>query len=66
MQAQQTAGIDLPLKALIWEDADGKVWLGYNEPAWIAQRHELGAEVGQTVTVLSAALAGLAKAATEG
>lgn len=63
MQAQQTAGIDLPLKALVWEDADGKVWLGYNEPAWIGERH--GAEAGQTVTALSGALAGLAKAATE-
>ncbi|HYL33860.1 MAG TPA: DUF302 domain-containing protein, partial [Stellaceae bacterium] len=41
MQDQQTAGIDLPLKALVWQDADGKVWLGYNDPAWIAQRHGL-------------------------
>ena len=32
MQANQTIGIDLPLKALIWQDADGKVWLSYNEP----------------------------------
>jgi uncharacterized protein (DUF302 family) len=35
----QTAGIDLPMKALAWEDADGKVWLGYNDPAYIAERH---------------------------
>ncbi len=39
MQASQTIGIDLPLKALAWEDADGKVWLSYNEPAWLARRH---------------------------
>src|SRR5271170_5455991 len=32
MQANQTIGIDLPLKALVWEDASGKVWLTYNEP----------------------------------
>src|ERR1700689_5417830 len=39
MQATQSIGIDLPLKALAWEDADGKVWLSYNEPTWIAERH---------------------------
>src|SRR5580704_12243282 len=38
MQAKQTIGIDLPLKALAWEDADGKVWLSYNEPTWLAER----------------------------
>lgn len=65
MQAQQTIGIDLPLKALIWEDAAGKAWLGYNEPAWLAARHGLGAEVAQTLAALATALAGLAKAATE-
>src|SRR6266700_612217 len=36
MQAQQTIGIDLPLKALAWEDAAGKVRLACNDPAWIA------------------------------
>ena len=42
MQDQQTAGIDLPLKVLIWEDAAGKAWLAYNDPYWIKQRHGLG------------------------
>jgi uncharacterized protein (DUF302 family) len=42
MQDQQTAGIDLPLKALVWEDADGQVWLTYNDAEWLAQRHGLG------------------------
>src|SRR6202166_2416668 len=37
MQDRQTAGIDLPLKALAWEDADGKVWLSCTDAAWIAQ-----------------------------
>src|ERR1700722_13794439 len=41
MQASQTIGIDLPLKALVWEDATGKTWLSYNEPAWLAKRHEV-------------------------
>ena len=38
MQDQQRAGIDLPLKALVWQDAEGKVWLSYNAPDWIAAR----------------------------
>src|SRR5262249_53228255 len=39
MQSMQTVGIDLPLKALVWEDASGATWLSYNEPNWIAERH---------------------------
>jgi uncharacterized protein (DUF302 family) len=41
MQSVQTVGIDLPLKALVWQDAAGKTWISYNEPAWIAQRHRV-------------------------
>src|SRR4051795_13016438 len=37
MQATPTAGIDLPLKALVYEDSAGKVWLSYNDPVWIAK-----------------------------
>jgi uncharacterized protein (DUF302 family) len=39
MACAQTVGIDLPLKVLAWEDQAGQVWLGYNDPAWIASRH---------------------------
>ena len=39
MQSAQTIGIDLPLKALVWEDAAAKTWISYNEPKWIVQRH---------------------------
>ena len=39
MVAAPTVAIDLPFKALAWEDADGKVWLGYNSPAWLKERH---------------------------
>lgn len=42
MQCAQSVGIDLPLKALVWEDADGQTWLGYNDPVWIAERHGAG------------------------
>ena len=40
MECAQSAGIDLPLKALVWEDSAGQVWVGYNEPAYLARRHE--------------------------
>jgi len=39
MQAAQTLGIDLPLKALVWQDGTGKTWIGYNDPRWLARRH---------------------------
>ena len=39
--SRQTSGIDLPMKALAWEDANGKVWLGYNDPQYIADRHHI-------------------------
>jgi uncharacterized protein (DUF302 family) len=56
MQANQVAGIDLPLKALVYEDPSGKVWLAYDNPSWIAQRHGLGAGVAATVQTLTKAL----------
>jgi uncharacterized protein (DUF302 family) len=37
--SNQTAGIDLPMKALAWKDANGQVWLTYNDPAYVANRH---------------------------
>ena len=39
MLCEQTVAIDLPLKALVWEDAYAQVWLGYNDPVFIAKRH---------------------------
>jgi uncharacterized protein (DUF302 family) len=65
MQDQQSAGIDLPLKALIWEDASGKAWLTYNDPAWIAQRHSLGAGSAAAVKAMTALLSAIAKEATQ-
>lgn len=63
MQAVQTTGIDLPLKALVYEDEQGKTWIAYNDPAWIAARH--GAQTGneQTLAAMQQALAALAKEA---
>lgn len=39
--SNQTAGIDLPMKAMAWEDDKGQTWLAYNDPAWIANRHNI-------------------------
>jgi uncharacterized protein (DUF302 family) len=57
MQDQQTAGIDLPIKALAWEDANGKVWLTYNDPAWIAERHHLGPNSASAVKAIATGMA---------
>jgi uncharacterized protein (DUF302 family) len=65
MQDQQSAGIDLPLKALVWEDADGKAWLTYNDPAWIVQRHGLGAASAAAVKAMAALLGGIAEEVTQ-
>jgi uncharacterized protein (DUF302 family) len=43
MNRNPTIAIDLPLKALIWESADGQVWLSYNSPEFLQQRHGLEA-----------------------
>lgn len=61
MECAQTVGIDLPLKVLVWEDASAQVWLGYNDPAYLAQRH--GASQCPVVEKLGKALSGLAEAA---
>ena len=64
MQDRQSAGIDLPLKALVWQDADGKVWLSYNDPPWIAQRHGLGSTSAGAVEAMAKALAAVAAEVT--
>src|SRR5713101_5056445 len=63
MQSAQTVGIDLPLKALVWEDASGKTWLSYNEPSWIAQRHSI-ADAEPVVSKMAAGLSAISKAVT--
>ena len=61
MECSQTVGIDLPLKALVWEDGSGQVWLGYNDPAYVANRH--GVPECPAVSNLKQALANFAQAA---
>ena len=59
MECAQTAGIDLPLKALTWEDAQGQSWLGFNDPVYLAKRHDAAA--CPVVENLRKALMGLAE-----
>ena len=57
-------GTDLPLKALVWQDAAGVTWLSYNDPAWLAKRHGADHEAEATVSAMTAALTAVAKKAT--
>jgi uncharacterized protein (DUF302 family) len=62
MECAQSAGIDLPLKVLAWQDAAGQVWVGYNDPQFLADRHGTK-DCGPVVQNLRGALAGLVKSA---
>jgi uncharacterized protein (DUF302 family) len=64
MQAAQTIGIDLPLKALVWQDEEGKTFLSYNDPAYLAHRHGLADLVKPVVDAMTGALKAIAAKAT--
>jgi uncharacterized protein (DUF302 family) len=65
MVADQRIGIDLPLKALVYQDESGQVQLAYIDPAWLAQRYGLGTDVAANVEALSKAIGSLAASATK-
>jgi uncharacterized protein (DUF302 family) len=54
MIASPSIAIDLPLKVLVWEDADGKVWIAYNAPTYLQARHRLPQELVQNIAVVEA------------
>ena len=64
MQAAQTIGIDLPLKALVWQDEEGKTFLSYNDPAYLTRRHGLGDQIKPVVDAMTGALKAIAAKAT--
>jgi uncharacterized protein (DUF302 family) len=64
MQSVQTIGIDLPLKALVWQDEAGTTWLSYNDPAYLAHRHGLGESTSAPVNAMAGALKAIATNAT--
>jgi hypothetical protein len=61
MIASPSIAIDLPLKVLVWADAEGKAWISYNAPAYLETRHQLPRELVQNLAVVAA----LARAAAE-
>lgn len=54
MLASPSSAIDLPLKVLLWEDAQGKTWVSYNSPAYLQERHGLPQELLQNIAVVEA------------
>jgi len=63
MQSQQTIGLDLPLRVLVWEDGEGKVWLTYRRVEDLARQHQV-TDRAEAIKGLDDGLAGLARAAT--
>jgi len=64
MLSTQTLGIDLPLKALVWQGPSGTTWLSYNDPAFLVRRHGLDGAENATVNAMAAALKAIASKAT--
>jgi uncharacterized protein (DUF302 family) len=62
MTSQRTVGIDLPIKVLIWEEPDGRVWIAYNDPAYLAARHGIE-DRGPVLEKIKAAVGGIVSAA---
>jgi uncharacterized protein (DUF302 family) len=62
MQCQQSIALDLPQKALIWEDESGMVWISYNDPEYLADRHDLGG-CDEVIAKVKTALSNFAHAA---
>ena len=63
MKCQQSVAIDLPQKALIWEDDNAKVWISYNDPRYLEKRHNI-AGCEEVISKIEKALAGIAKSAS--
>ncbi len=64
MEDEQAAGLDLPMRALAWEDENGEVWLTYNDPHWIGRRHGLGYKSQTVLKTIETGMATIARAAT--
>ena len=64
MQDKQISGIDLPLKALAWEDEQGKSWLSYNDTNWIAERHALSTKSDPIIKAITETMTAVAFSTT--
>lgn len=65
MEDQQEIGLDLPMKALAWEDRNGEVWLTFDDGAWLAKRHRLGPGHETAIRAIETLMVSVARAATE-
>jgi uncharacterized protein (DUF302 family) len=63
MQSNRMAAIDLPFKALVWQDDDGATWLTYNDPIWLAARHNIDSD-DTTIRAIESGMKSLTSAAT--
>ena len=54
MLSSPSIAIDLPLKILVWQDGNGKVWISYNSPEYLQERHNLPQDLVQSVAVVAA------------
>ena len=64
MQDKQISGIDLPLKALAWEDEQGKSWLSYDDTNWIAERHALSTKSDPIIKAITETMTAVAFSTT--
>lgn len=60
MVASPLLALDLPLKALVWQDAAGQVWVSYTSPSWLAQRYHIPADLARAVAGMERALTAVA------
>lgn len=63
LQCSQSVGLDLPLKALVWQDPAGAVWLSYNDPSYLSSRHSLADSCDGAIDAMRKALDGLSRSA---
>jgi uncharacterized protein (DUF302 family) len=61
MLAAPSSAIDLPLKILVWEDGEGKIWVSYNSPAYLGERHGLPEELLRNIAVVETLAAAVAE-----
>lgn len=61
MLAAPSIAIDLPLKILVWQDAEGKVWVSYNSPAYLQERHRVPPDLLQNIAIIESLASNIAK-----
>jgi uncharacterized protein (DUF302 family) len=66
LRCSQSVGLDLPLKALAWQDQAGAVWLSYNDPSYLSNRHSLTGSCDSAIDAMRKALDGLSSSAIRG